>query len=148
MKLIEKVSKDLRQAAKDRDRLRQAVLRMLLAALETESKRKGGMDEDKALAIVKSEVKKRKEAIEAFKKAEADERVKQEKGEMKILLEYLPEQVGEDEVREVVKSIVEKMGGKEAVENRGPVIGQVVGRIGSEKVDGKLAAKVVGEYLS
>ena len=148
MELIKKVRQDLREAAKKQDKEKQAALKMLLAALETESKREGEFDKAKAISVVKSEVNKRKEAIEAYEKAGADKRAAGEQKELEILSAYLPEQASEEQVREVVEEVIEQQGGAESIDNPGPIIGQVMGRIGKEKVDGQVVAEIVREILA
>lgn len=142
--LIEKVRTDLYQATKARDLPRVRALRMLISSLEYLEKRGSQVTTEDEMAAVKLEIKKRKEAIEAFGQVGEQERVKDEEDEMKVLLEYMPEQVGEDEVRKVVKEVVGEAG--EGV-NKGMVIGKVIAKIGKEKVDGNLVARVVNELV-
>lgn len=142
--LIEKVRTDLYQATKARDLPRVRALRMLISSLEYLEKRGSQVTTEDEMAAVKLEIKKRKEAIEAFGQVGEQERVKDEEDEMKVLLEYMPEQVGEDEVRKVVKEVVGEAG--EGV-NKGMVIGKVIGKIGKEKVDGNLVARIVNELV-
>lgn len=142
--LIEKVRTDLYQATKARDLPRVRALRMLISSLEYLEKRGSQVTTEDEMAAVKLEIKKRKEAIEAFGQVGEQERVKDEEDEMKVLLEYMPEQVGEDEVRKVVKEVVGEAG--EGV-NKGMVIGRVIGKIGKEKVDGNLVARIVNELV-
>ncbi len=138
--LIEKVRTDLYQATKARDLPRVRALRMLISSLEYLEKRGSQVTTEDEMAAVKLEIKKRKEAIEAFGQVGEQERVKDEEDEMKVLMEYMPEQVGEDEVRKVVSEVVGEAG--EGV-NKGMVIGKVISKIGKEKVDGNLVARIV-----
>lgn len=138
--LIEKVRTDLHQATKARDLPRVRALRMLISSLEYLEKRGSQVTTEDEMAAVKLEIKKRKEAIEAFGQVGEQERVKDEEDEMKVLMEYMPEQVGEDEVRKVVSEVVGEAG--EGV-NKGMVIGKVISKIGKEKVDGNLVARIV-----
>jgi uncharacterized protein YqeY len=142
--LIEKVRTDLYQATKARDLPRVRALRMLISSLEYLEKRGSQVTTEDEMAAVKLEIKKRKEAIEAFGQVGEQERVKDEEDEMKVLMEYMPEQVGEDEVRKVVSEVVGEAG--EGV-NKGMVIGKVIGKIGKEKVDGNLVARIVNELV-
>ena len=142
--LIEKVRTDLHQATKARDLSRVRALRMLISSLEYLEKRGSQVTTEDEMAAVKLEIKKRKEAIEAFGQVGEQERVKDEEDEMKVLMEYMPEQVGEDEVRKVVSEVVGEAG--EGV-NKGMVIGKVIGKIGKEKVDGNLVARIVNELV-
>lgn len=142
--LIEKVRTDLYQATKARDLPRVRALRMLISSLEYLEKRGSQVTTEDEMAAVKLEIKKRKEAIEAFGQVGEQERVKDEEDEMKVLMEYMPEQVGEDEVRKVVSEVVGEAG--EGV-NKGMVIGKVISKIGKEKVDGNLVARIVNELV-
>lgn len=142
--LIEKVRTDLHQATKARDLPRVRTLRMLISSLEYLEKRGSQVTAEDEMAAVKLEVKKRKEAIEAFDQVGEQKRVKDEEDEMKVLMEYMPEQVGEDEVRKVVSEVVGEIG--EGV-NKGMVIGKVIAKIGKEKVDGNLVARIVNELV-
>ena len=142
--LIEKVRTDLHQATKARDLSRVRALRMLISSLEYLEKRGSQVTTEDEMAAVKLEIKKRKEAIEAFGQVGEQERVKDEEDEMKVLLEYMPEQVGEDEVRKVVIEVVGEAG--EGV-NKGMVIGKVISKIGKEKVDGNMVARIVNELV-
>ena len=142
--LIEKVRTDLHQATKARDLPRVRALRMLISSLEYLEKRGSQVTTEDEMAAVKLEIKKRKEAIEAFGQVGEQERVKDEEDEMKVLMEYMPEQVGEDEVRKVVSEVVGEVG--EGV-NKGMVIGKVIAKIGKEKVDGNLVARIVNELV-
>jgi len=142
--LIEQVRSDLHKATKNRDMALVGALRMLVSALEYLEKRGGEFSKDDELAVVKSEVKKRKEAIEAYEKAGHESRAAAEKAELEVISEYMPQQASEEEVRLVVKKMISEIGGEI---NRGQLIGRVIGQIGKDKVDGTVVAKVVNEVL-
>lgn len=97
-------------------------------------------DEDEVvMATLKREAKKRKEAIEIFENAGDENRVKENKAELKVIEEYLPEQMGEEEVKKKIAEIAEKSG-----KRGGVLIGEVMKSLGGE-VDGGLVARIVNQ---
>ena len=93
-----------------------------------------------------SEVKKRREAIEGFTKGGRKEQAEKEKQEMEILLPYLPVQLSEDEIRELVKDAMIKVGAIN-LQDLGKVMGVLVPQT-KGKVDGAVVSKIVKELLS
>jgi len=144
MSLLAQIEKDYEQAYKKKEETVIGTLRLLLAALKNETiKNKGELKEDDIIKVIKSEVKKRKEAIAEFEKADRMELATHEKEEESILEEYLPEQMSEDEVRTKVKDII---GSLEDTENIGKVMGLVMGQLKGQ-ADGNLVRKIVEEEL-
>ncbi len=143
--LTEEIRVQIGQAAKERDSMRVSTLRLLLSALEYKRMQKlADLVPEEEITVIKSEVKKRQEAIEIYEKAGEVERAAVEKGELAILRDFLPEQMGEEEVRKVVMEVKKSLG--EGV-NRGQVVGIVISKIGKEKVDGGLVARIVNEVV-
>lgn len=141
--LIDKVRVDLQTATKNRDLERVAALRLLISALSYLEKSGKEITQADELAVLKSEVKKRREAIEAYQSASRAEKVAEEQGELEVIETYLPEQASDDEIRVVVEKLVKETGG----ENRGQIIGKVMAEIGKEKTDGNTVARIVNEVL-
>lgn len=141
--LVDKVRKDLQEATKARETERMGALRMLVSALEYLEK-SGKQGEAEEMAIVKSEVKKRKEAMAAYEKVGEKERAQGEQKELEVIEVYMPEQVSEDEIKVVVERLVGEMG-KDV--NRGQLIGRVIGEVGKDKTDGSVVSKVIDEVL-
>jgi len=97
-------------------------------------------DEDEVvMATLKREAKKRKEAIEIFDKAGDEGRVKENEAELKVIEGYLPEQMGEEEVKKKIVEIAEKSG-----KRGGVLIGEIMRELGGE-VDGGMVAKIVNQ---
>lgn len=144
--LSEKVRSDLATAMKEQRKAAAGTLRLLLSALEYKKMQKmAELSTEEEIAVIKSEVKKRQEAIEIYSKAGEAERAAVEKEELLVLREYLPEQVGEEEVEKVAKEVIGQLG---EGANRGQVIGAVIGKIGRDKVDGAVVSKVVNQLLA
>ena len=151
--LKEKLQNDLNLALREKDELRRIVLSSLVAAIVNKEKEKRTrlskttqdvselekqsiLTDDEIIEVISSEVKKRKEAIEQYKTGDRQELVSKEKKELDILLPYMPEQMDEDEIRGVVKSVISELGiEKDSVEG-GKNIGKVMAEV-MKKIKGK-----------
>ncbi|CUT03288.1 GatB/YqeY domain-containing protein [Candidatus Chrysopegis kryptomonas] len=149
MGLKEKLQEDLKNAMKSGDKIRLEVVRMLQTMLKRkEIERKGeGKDltEEDEIQVIKSEIKKRKEAIELFEKGGRNDLAEKERKELEILNEYLPEQMSEEEIKNFVEKVIQEIGAT------GPKdLGKVMGAVMKElrgKADGALVQKIVKEKL-
>lgn len=145
--LKDQITTEIKEAMKTGDADRLSTLRMLLAAFNNMEIEKHGAGqteiEDKDYqAVVKREVKKRQEAIEIYKTAGRAELQEKEEQELKLLSAYLPEEMGEAEVKTIVDAVVADMG----TANLGAIIGEVKKR-SDGKADGGLIAKLVKEKI-
>ncbi len=145
--LIEKITKDYLQARKERDALRISVLSMLKSSvkyLEIENREKPLTDED-VVALIKREIKKHEESIEMYKAGEREDLVHKEEAELKILKEYLPEGLNEEQVRNIIKNTVNKLNAK-GEKDFGRVMKEIMPLL-KGKADGSLIKKIVEEIL-
>jgi len=159
------IQEALKQSMLAKDELRTGTLRMLLAAVSNKEKekrykvskaepalseedlqKKSSLSPEELQDVVSSEVKKRREAIEGFTKGGRKEQAEKEKQEMEILLPYLPVQLSEDEIRELVKDAMIKVGAIN-LQDLGKVMGVLVPQT-KGKVDGAVVSKIVKELLS
>lgn len=112
--LLERINKDYIEAKKNHDTLRESVLNLLKSNIkykEIEAKGKGKTLEDNDIIdLIKQEIKKRKESIELYKQGGRQELVEKESLELKILQEYLPEQLSEEEIKAILVKIIENIG--------------------------------------
>lgn len=149
MALKEKISEDLKAAMKNGDKLRLETLRTLRAALmEKEIALRGERKEltpDDEIATLNSAAKKRRESIEQFQAAGRMELVEQETAELKIIQEYLPKQMGQEEIKSVIEEIVKTTGASSAADF-GKVMPQVMKQLKS-KADGKVIQELVKKRL-
>lgn len=140
--LVDEVRSLMQKAVLSGDTLRASTLKMLMAALEYKRGQKlADFNAEDELSVIRSEAKKRQESVEIFTKAGAMDRAETEAKELKILNEFLPSQASEEDIRKVVEELKDKAPGK------GQLIGMVIGKMGKDKVDGTLVAKVVNEVL-
>jgi len=146
MNLYKKINVDLKQAMKKSEKHKVGVLRMLLSSLKYQKiEKKGDLDKEDILQVLRKEEKKRLEAIEAFKKVGAQERVEQETKELAMIREYLPEMMREEEIREKVEETVRSLNAI-SIKDFGKVMGQVMADL-KGKADGSMVASLVKESL-
>ncbi|MDP2637727.1 MAG: GatB/YqeY domain-containing protein [Candidatus Levybacteria bacterium] len=145
-----KLRDELKQSMLAKDTLRTSVLRMLLSSLNYYEIQKGGAgyeatDED-VMTVIAKEAKQRKDSIEEFKKANRPELAEKENKELEMLQAYLPAQMGEEEIREIVKQTINEIGAT-SIADIGKVMGALMPKV-KGKSDGALVSKIVRESLS
>ena len=107
-KLEKQIAEDLKESIKNKDEIRKDTLRMITASIQNiaiEKQSKEVKDED-ILKIILKQVKQHNDSIESFKKGNRADLVEKEEKELKILKTYLPEQVSEEKITEIVKKII------------------------------------------
>lgn len=109
--LKSKLQEDLNAAIKGRDELRSSTLRLTLTAItkeEVAGKEKRELSDDEVLKVITKEAKKRREAADAFAQGGRTESAEREKAEGEILADYLPKQLSEEELKQIVVQAVEE----------------------------------------
>lgn len=147
--LKDKIQQDVKTAMFARDELKTSTLRLLLSSLKNYEIEKGlnyeATDED-VLTIVGREIKKRKEAVEAYKNAGRTESAEKEQKELDILDEYQPEQMSEEEVRDIVKKAIDNTGAT-SMQDMGKLMGEIMPQL-KGKADGNMVGKIVRDNLN
>lgn len=148
MSLKEKINNDLKDAMKSGDKTRLSVVRSIRALiLEFE---KSGADKVLSpadeLAMLTTAAKKRKDSIEQFRNAGRDDLADAEESELKILQEYLPKQLSEDEVKEEVVKLAAQIGAKSKEDF--PKLMPLVMKELKGKADGKIVKSIVENFLT
>lgn len=114
MSLNNQLKSDLKEAMRAKDELRLSVLRMLSASITNKSiellKKDEGLSDEEILDVVKSEVKKRKDAVEEYKKGGRQDLSAKEEKEMNILISYLPPELSNEEIRRAIEEGVRETG--------------------------------------
>ena len=111
MSLKEKLQQDLTESMRARDEIRSSTIRMILTSIRNEEvagKEAKELDEKELIAVLSREAKKRREAAEAFDQAGAKDRGDAERAEGKIIAEYLPQQLTEAEVKDLVAAAIKE----------------------------------------
>lgn len=163
MTLKEKINQDFKEAFKAKEELKVSVLRMLNSSLKNKEMEKrsklvkaGATDEvvlakesqlldEETLQVIGTEAKRRKDSIAQFKEGGRPEMAAQEEKELEILVAYLPEQMGEEEVRKIIVESIKEAGAAGA-QDLGKVMKVLMPRV-KGKADGGLVNKIVKEEL-
>ncbi|MEI7539154.1 MAG: GatB/YqeY domain-containing protein [Candidatus Saccharibacteria bacterium] len=150
MSLKDKISNDLKAALLSGDRFMGEVLRGLKAVILNEEivqgKRETGLDDSIIEQLIAREVKKRNESASLYDDANRLELSANERAEAKIMMNYLPAQLSEDDINVVVNRVIGDLGATNSSQ-MGQVIGAVKKELGNT-ADGALIAKLVKNALS
>jgi uncharacterized protein len=142
MTILERVQEDVKTAMKAGERERVGQLRMLVSALQAEQK-EGKGDE---VAALQRERKRRLDAAEALREGGRDDHASTEEAEAELIEGYLPEQLSDEELSELVASAVEETGASEP-KDMGGVMKVLMPKVGG-RADGKRVSTAVKEKLS
>ncbi|GJM16794.1 MAG: aspartyl-tRNA amidotransferase subunit B [Thermodesulfobacteriota bacterium] len=147
MGLKEQIPEDLKNALRNKNALELSVLRMLQAALKNKEidKNKEELKDEDVVAVVGAEIKKRRDAVKEYEKVNRPDAADQEKAEIDILMKYMPQQMNEDEIRDIVKSAVEETQA-ESMKDIGKVMKVLMPKV-KGKADGSIVNKIVRELL-
>lgn len=141
----EKLRVRLKEALKKGASAEATTLRGLLAALANERiAKRGQLSEEDEVRVLLREKKKREEAIELYRRGGRKDLVEKEEGERRLIEEFLPKMLGEEEVRKEVEVVVAEMGEGAAF---GPVMGRVMAKLRG-KAEGSLVSRIVKEVLA
>jgi uncharacterized protein len=147
MALKERLQEDWKQALKSKDKLKADTISMAKAAILLVEKTDGSKLEDDAIIdVLAKEVKMRREAVLEFEKGNRQDLVDQTNAEIEILLEYLPQQLNEEEIEEIVRMAVNETGSN-SIKDMGKVMAAVTPRT-KGRADGKLVSTIVKQFLS
>ena len=161
--LKEKIQSDMKEAMKSGDANKRMVLSLLKSAIKNKELEKRAkfskagseankleelsrMSDEEVMDVILSESKKRKESIESYEKGGRDELAKKEKDELAILMEYLPEQMSEDEIRLEAKKAIEGTKAKD-IKEMGKVLGVLMPKV-KYRADSQTVSRIVKEELS
>lgn len=144
MSLKEKLANDMKEAMKAREagKERLSVIRLVRGAIrQIEIDQRVELDDEGVLAVISKEVKQRRDSIEEFKKGGREDLVAQNEADIAILMEYLPAQLTEAEVKALVDEAVAAVGAKDP-KDMGKVMKELMPKV-KGKADGKLVNQLV-----
>ena len=149
MGLKEQLLQDYKDAMKNADTVRKNTVNMVRAAIKQHEVDQRVTLEDDAdiVKIIKKQVKMRADALEDFVKAGRDDMLEGYKKEIEILQSYLPEEMGEEEIRTKVAEIAEKLGIEKNMKSMGTLMKSAMAEL-KDKADGSAVNKAVKEFLS
>jgi uncharacterized protein YqeY len=147
MTLAQKIRSDLEQSIRKKDKRRCLVLRSVLASIRNaEIAQQKDLDDSGILVVIDKEAKMRHESIEAFEKGNRPDLVANEKAELAILLEYLPEQMSREEIVAAARKVISELGAT-SPKDKGKVMSQLMPQLRG-RAQGQEVSDVVSELLS
>lgn len=150
MSLKTKIVSDLKEAMKSGDVMKRDTLRMLDAMIKNteieKMKKEEGLSDAEVVEVMSRAVKQRRDSEEQYKKGGRQDLADKEKKEIEIISAYLPEQLGEEKIREIVKNVISETGAASKADI-GKVMGQAMGRLKGQ-ADGNVVKKVAEELLN
>jgi uncharacterized protein YqeY len=147
MSLIERLNSELKTAMKSSQGERLGVMRLVLAQIHNREKEKQAtgqapiLTEEEILEVMQKEAKKRREAIELFKKGGREDLASKEEGELAIISEFLPAQMGREEIASIVDGYMKK-----GISDFASLIKEVMKEV-KGKADGRLVSEVIKEKI-
>lgn len=146
MALIQDIQEQVKSAMKAHDDQRRDALRLILNALKTEEKEKRiTLTPDMEIAILTSEAKKRREAIEGYEAAGAEDRAAKEKYELDLITSFLPAQLTEDDVKKIITDLVAELK-IESKKDQGKLMKELMPKL-KGRFPGNEAKKLVDQVL-
>lgn len=149
MVLQEQISSDFKAALKSGDVLTRSVLGMLKSAIQNKEiekrKKEEGLSEAEIQEVIRSEIKKRSDAVEAFKIADHLEQSESEKKEAEILKKYLPAQLAADQIKIIIEKVLKDAGSK-SKKDFGRIMGLVMKELAGQ-ADGNKVKAMLEEML-
>jgi len=147
LSLLERLNNDMKQAMKNKEKDKLVVIRMIKAAIQNESIKLGrDLSEEDELSVLSREVKQRKDSLHEFEKAGREDLVDKIRAELKHVEIYMPEQLSEEELSEIVKQAIDETGASSKKE-MGKVMAALMPKV-KGKADGSLVNKLVQQHLS
>ena len=146
MSLFQKIQTDMYEAMKLGDKNRSTTLRTALAKLKNKKiDKQDDLSINDEIKVLQMLVKQRKESIELYQKGDRPELVELETKEMEILNNYLPKMMDENEIKNIVKTVIDDIGAT-SMADMGEIMPEVMKR-GNGLIDGKSAQKFVNEII-
>ena len=142
MSIREQILADIKEAMKVKDEFKRDTLRTLNAALkQVEVDQRIEMTDEVVLPLLQKEIKKRADSVELYLKGAREDLAKKEQSEIELIKAYLPAQLSDDELKEKIKSIIEKVG-----KNLGAVMKMAKDEIGAS-AEAKRISMIAKELL-
>lgn len=142
-----KIIEDIKSAMKSQDKVALAVVRMLKSDIQmAELNKKSELTDDEIVSIVSKQIKMRKDSIKEFEKGNRNDLIEQSEQEIKILEKYLPEQLTEEEVTDIINNVFSKVNPTSSAD-MGKIMGALTPLV-KGKADMGFVSKIVKEKLS
>ena len=141
--LKRRINQDAKEALKSKDTLTLNVLRMLKSEIRYKEIERGSeLSDDDVISVLSSAIKKRKDSIQQFEKGGRDDLASKEKEELAVVTKYMPEQVSEEELSQIISQAISEEGATGATD-----LGKVM-KLVMPKVRGRADGKKVNQMVS
>lgn len=150
MSIGEQVQKDMVTAMRGREELRLSTLRMVKSALKNkEIDKRATLDEKEEQQVLSTLIKQRRDSIEQFQKGGRQELADKEAAEIKIIEDYLPKALGDEDITAAVKATIAEMGSP-TMKDMGTVMKNVMAKLQASgaRVEGKTVSEIVKKLLA
>lgn len=147
MSIKEKLMQDLKAAMKSHDKIKKDTITMVRAAIkQIEVDKRVDLSDEEVIDIISKQYKERVSSIDEFKRGGRDDLVAQTEEEIKIILEYLPKQLTDEELEDIIKEAIEKLSitSKKQI---GELMKEVMPKV-KGKTDGKKVNSIASKYLN
>jgi uncharacterized protein YqeY len=147
MTLRSRLEEDLKAAMRAREAVRRDTIRYLLSEVQkAEKAEQRDFDDEEVLRVLGRQAAQRRESIEAFAKGGRQDLVDKEEAELEIILEYMPEQMSEEQIAELVQAAIEEVGAS-GPQDMGKLMGRLMPQVRG-KADGRTVNEIVRRLLS
>lgn len=151
MSIKDRLSEDLKTAMRAKDQVRLRTIRSLRAALMEKEidERAGGqatLSDEQEMAVLQKQAKQRRDAIQQYEEAGRDDLSAREQEELEVIEEYLPRQLTDEEIRTVVREVIDA-GGAQSRADMGKVMGLAMQRLRG-RAEGRKVQQIAQELLS
>lgn len=146
--MIETIEKDFLEAYKAKNEVALSVLRMIKSAINNKKieKKAETLSDEEVFAILKKEIKQRRDASEQFRKGERPDLAENEEAEIEVLEKYLPEELSEEEISKIVSSVIAEIH-PSGMQDFGKVMSASMQKL-EGKADGSKVSSIVKQKIS
>ena len=146
MNMLDKLTDEMKSAMKSGDKVKLSTIRQLRAQMKDAQIAKGDeLTEDEMMAVLNNAAKKRREAIKLYEQGGRDELAENEKAELAVIETYLPQQLSEAEISDIIDKAIAETGAA-GPSDLGKVMGKIMGQVRG-RADGKLVQQLVRTKL-
>ena len=144
--LRETLDSDLKEAMRNKEALKRTVLRTMLSEIRNaEINSQTTLDEEGIISVLTKQVQQRKDSVEAYEAANRQDLVAKESEEINIISVYLPEQLPQEEVEQIVEAAISQSGAS-SLDEMGKIMGLVMPQVRG-RADGKIVNTIVTSKL-
>ncbi|WP_058486946.1 GatB/YqeY domain-containing protein [Defluviitalea phaphyphila] len=147
MSLKAKLMEDMKAAMKEKDTIRKNAIQMVRAAiLQVEKDKRIELNDEDIISVIGKEVKKRKDALSEIEKSNRQDMIDDLKREIDILMNYLPEQLSDEELEKIIDEVILEVGAS-SMKDMGKVMGAIAPKV-KGRADNRRISVIVKQKLN